>query len=229
MSALNDLETYLEDAEVRQSFAFQAHGAFQGHGAHPSLIVILEGGVGALAKPRDQEPIAGSADREAAAWLVAKALGWTDLMATTVLREIPRPNGDTTWASVAALWPMAQPDLDPSNFTDEEIWRAAVFDVVVAAADRVGHNWLGVPSPASGGQPRLKLVDHGYGFSAQPFASEFYNRKQGEEIPDELLADLSRFLDEGSIDGLDALLESARIDEMNDRARKLAEGGVLQI
>jgi hypothetical protein len=67
--------------------------AWGAHGAHRSFRLVLDGGVGVLAEPEDV--IADGAvmvRREAAAWLVARELGWHEMVAATVLRTILFPD-----------------------------------------------------------------------------------------------------------------------------------------
>ncbi len=120
-----DLQRVLSSAPILDVAAWAAHGA------HRSFRLILEGGIGALAKPED-----GIQDgptlvrREVAGWLIARELGWHDMLATTVLRTIPSP--DTGGEVAASRWPDCLPDADPSHFSDEEIWQAAVFEPCAA-------------------------------------------------------------------------------------------------
>jgi hypothetical protein len=213
MEGIDELETYLTTARILE------RARFANHGAHPSDMLILEGGVGVLAKPADATPDAGDmVPREVAAWVVARALGWTDLMATTVLRQI---NGVDT--SVAVLWPSSMPDTPADQFPDDDVWRAAVFDVLVTQSDRSGHNWLAVPAPGSGGQPRLRLVDHGYAFDfpGRPLASSFVELRRDHEIPDDIHEALDTLLGH-SLSDVESLIGTAARDEVFERARQLA-------
>ena len=121
---------------------------------------------------------------EAAAWVLAKGLGWTDLVATTVLREtdaFPDVDEEVT-TSLQVLWPGFELDANLDQFPDEDIWRAALFDVLIFHTDRT-HNWGAVPGH---GQKRLKLIDHGYAFrewAGREFASSFANAKAGRRFP----------------------------------------------
>jgi hypothetical protein len=107
--------------------------------------------------------------REAAAWTLGRCLGWPDLIAATVMRTITSPStGEEVETSVQVIWPDYLPDAAVELFSDEDIWRAAVFDLLVCHSDRGGHNWLAVPQPSA--VPRLKLIDHGYGFPEETSA-----------------------------------------------------------
>jgi hypothetical protein len=223
--ALDELEHYLRGSTILDV----AH--FERHGAHRSFRLILEGGVGVLAKPAHT---IGEGEivprREAAAWVVARELGWADLVATTVLRmeRFPDSEGEVL-TSIQVLWPDFDPDPDIDGFPEEEIWRAAVFDVVVGHTDRSGHNWLAVPGSSS--NTRLKLVDHGYGFpeSVGPPSSTFYERCKGREIPEFVVDSLYRLRDRRRIHILRDLLPPAPVEAAFERAEAIASASVLGI
>ena len=169
---LDDLERYLQHAtilDVRDPALSGAHGQ--------KRLLLLEGGIPALAKPE-----AGIADggraiiREVAAWLFSRELNIANMVACTVMRDdVPLAQGGIGRASVQAVWhgPFI-PDL-PGPFPETDKRKAAMFDTVIAHSDR-GHNWLAVPDNT--GEYRLKLIDHGYSFGFQgglnsTFAQEF--------------------------------------------------------
>lgn len=198
-------------------------------GAHPRKLVIFEGGVAAVAKPADVNAAAVEmVPREVAAWIVARALGWPDLLAATVLRSIPGNAGDVD-AALMVVWPANQPDVD-HGFDDEDRWRAACFDLVVHQADRGGHNWVAVPDPQYG-TPCLKLVDHGHCFGYPPNSglnSTFLSEKQGQGLPGRITEGLTRFLDDPPIQRIADLLGSEEAQKLEDRVQRLSHGGVLQ-
>jgi hypothetical protein len=226
MDGLDELEEYLRTARIMEVCAFPATTG----GAHPKALVILDGGVGLLAKPADANADAPEmVTREAAAWTVARHLGWTDLVSTTVVRTIPSPtSGADVEASVAVAWPSHQPDTDPAGFSDDDIWRAAVFDFLIDQSDRSGHNWLSVPDPALG-QPKLKLVDHGYAFwfPGRPLGSTFFAAKQGQDLPDSVLAAVKTMLAAWPIKDLDDLLDAGIVSNIEQRARDLEQNEAL--
>src|SRR5436309_2912045 len=115
-----------------------------GGGGHPSsFLVVLEGGVGALAK---LETVGGDAPqmirRERAAWVLARLLGWQEMVAATVLRDVPVPAGGHGHASVQVLWPTNDVGVAEDAFPEEDQWRAAIFDALIRATDRHAGNWL---------------------------------------------------------------------------------------
>lgn len=226
MESLDELEGYLRHANVLSVATFPLHGA------HPSFRVTLEGGVAVLAKPVDATPDAAKmVPREVAAWIVARALGWSDLLAATVLREVPGiRETESVAASLQVLWPDFQPDAPLAVFRDDDVWRAAVFDVLIAQTDRSGHNWLAVPPPGAEEESRLKLVDHGYAFDfeGRALASSFFAAKRGQPIPADVKATLARLVDEWPPPGLADLLEPEALTKLERRARRLASADVLQ-
>jgi hypothetical protein len=181
-----------------------------------------------LAKPAFTVPSDGEAmiRYEVAGWVVARELQWTHLVATTVLKTTDAITGSDEEASVQVLWPEFDPSADISNFPDEEIWQAAVFDVLVLHSDR-GHNWGGVPGD---GGMRLKLVDHGYAFRdwpGRPFQSTFETQKRGQALPDELMERLSQFIPNANTSELADLLEPDVLQALTERGEHLLGTGVL--
>jgi len=155
-----DLERYLETADV----ILRATHAMGGGGHPNSFLGVLVGGVGVLVKPSDSTADAAKMiRREVAAWRLAAALGWPDLVAATVLREVESlQTGDRIEASAQVIWPSTQPGVAVDSFSDDDIWRAAVLDALIRQTDRNPTNWLAVPQDPSHGLQRLKLIDHGY-------------------------------------------------------------------
>jgi hypothetical protein len=229
VDGLDELENYLRTARILDVGAFPDPGIPQ-PGAHQSFRFILEGGVSALAKPAHTIGDGESVVRyEAAAWVVARLVGWTDLVATTVLRHTDAfPDLDDEVAtSLQVIWAAAELDADMGQFSDEDVWRAAIFDVLVLHTDRT-HNWLAVPGH---GETRLRLIDHGYAFrewQGREFSSSFANAKAGQEVPDELLEQLEGFLGRAEADEvLDDLLGEQALEELVARGRTLVEDRVL--
>lgn len=225
MEGLDELEEYLRTAEILYVGGFPSPG-----GAHPGKLVILAGGVGVLAKPADANAAAAEmVPREVAAWPVAKHLAWSDLVAATVLRQdFPGDAGGRVDASFTVAWPNNKADVDP-GFSDEDQWRAAVFDFVVQQSDRNGHKWLAVPAP-TGGPSALKLIDHGHCFGYPPpgsVNSTFYARKQGQDLPPDVTSALHGLLDEWPGDALQELLPDEIVSNTEDRVKELLDRGHL--
>lgn len=226
MEGADELEHYLRNARILDASTFTQHGA------HTSYRLILEGGVGALAKPADQAPADGAAvvRNEVAAWVIARELQWSDLVSTTVLREVPSwiTSDASTEASVQVLWPSFDPGVAADEFPDDDQWRAAIFDTLVVNGDRHPANWGAVPGS---GQRRLKLVDHGYAFSygQSPPNSPFFQGKRHQELPAELLEDVGTFLASTASGELADLLGDNALEQLLERCRHVAENGTLDV
>jgi hypothetical protein len=198
------------------------------HGAHMSYLVILEAGVGVLVKPEDAlDDGPRMVRREVAAWVLARLLGWNDLLATTVLREVESfTSGSRISASVQVLWPNNRPGVPVDELDERDTWRAGVFDALVFQSDRGGHNWLGVPREA----PQLKLIDHGYAFDQnRGFNSAFFNRHRGAAIPDALVGEVQRALERYERTDLPSLLQYGELNGFVERAERLVSDGTLDV
>lgn len=223
---LDELERYLENAAILDVAAFSQTTA------HHSFRLILEGGVAVLAKPADTAPDGEiMCRREVAAWVLARALGWPDLVSTTAMRTMTSPaSGEDVETSVQVIWPDALPDADVGLFSDGDIWRAAVFDALVGQSDRGGHNWLAIPG--SSASPRLKLVDHGYAFpeSVSPPNSTFYELRRGRELPELVTESLDELVGRRAwLAEVQDLLSGAAADAVFQRAERVLGARVLEI
>jgi uncharacterized repeat protein (TIGR03843 family) len=121
--------------------------------------------------------------REVAAYLVSKAMGW-ELVPPTVFRE-DGPLGP------GSLQLRVEHDTDQHYFTFDEDTRqrlrpVALFDLIVNNADRKGGHIL----LEDGG--KLWLIDHGICFHAEPKLRTVVWDFVGEEISQELLADVNK-------------------------------------
>jgi len=129
-------------------------------------------------------PEGSLAQREVAAYVVSRALGW-DLVPPTVLR----PDGPAGPGSLQ-LFVDADPERHYFTFSDEEKQRlrpAAAFDLLINNADRkAGHVLLGE-------QGHLWLIDHGVCFHAEDKLRTVIWDFAGEAIPDDLLGDIRPF------------------------------------
>lgn len=97
-AALTHVETYLKTARILGTYVFPHRGSY------PSYLLILEGGVGALAKPEDEHQDGPEITRrQAAAWVIAREMGWGDLVSTTVLRELSSQSVGLVVASVRTV------------------------------------------------------------------------------------------------------------------------------
>jgi hypothetical protein len=145
------------------------------------------------------------------------------MVAATVIREVPSlGSGAPVEASVQILWPMNQPGVSEDEFSEEDLWRAAVIDALVRSTDRHPANWLGVPLDAAGGRRQLKLIDHGHAFDlTRGLQAPFYLGRRGQGLPDWASEAVDRLRDVG-------FLASHLNDEENEafvqRVEYLKEG-----
>jgi len=226
---LDALDYYLGSATIVGSWTFPNPGQ------HRSYVIVFESGVGVLAKPEDAPGLPAAPAmirREVAAWVIARYLGWTDLVSASKLRLIPSPISQAdVYASLHVLWPNSAPDID-AGFPDDDVWRAAIFDAVVGQTDRGGHNWLAVPDPAGGHAVpiRLVLIDHGNSMQpgVYPPTSTFYARKAGQQIADVYVDDLAELFDRlpGQLTGL---VDAAEAGGVRDRVLALLNKRVLDL
>jgi len=221
---MDDLERHLLRADYRDACRNPLSGA------HPSYLLMLDGGVQALAKPAD-EGSGGDvmALHEVAAWRLVRQLGWDDLMGATVLRVIPSfQTGQPVRASVQVVAPNVEKIPDLATLPEDEVWRAAIFDMIAFATDRGSNNWLGYVQTT--GEPKhLRLCDHGHAFEheGRGFASDIHAFKAGQAIPDELMEALNRFQSDGPEQALVPLVAAQALENVVARARKLLASGIL--
>lgn len=221
----DELADYVRRADILDS------GEFPNHGAHKSYLLVLEGGLGVLAKPADE--IADGellVRREVAAWEIACLLGWADLVSVTILRSVPSEKnpGSMVDASLHVLWPYNQPAVT-EGLPEDDCRRAGCFDAVIRNGDRHARNWLAVL--ANGQPPRLKLVDHGYAFAAgvEPPGSPFYANRTGLALPPELVSSLKRLLAGLASSPVPGLLPADELAGVSDRTNRLIQNRALQL
>ena len=179
----------------------------------------------AVYKPRRGEtplwdfPEGTLGNRESAAYVVARALGWPNVPPTLV-RDGPEGVG-----AVQRFLPF-EPTEHAFTLQDrfpQAFRRIALFDVVVNNADRkAGHCLLGRDG-------ELFVVDHGTCFSDEPKLRTVLWNYVGEPVADEDLHALRRLADElqaGSVRlALDELLYPAEVRATIGRLDELLVGG----
>ncbi len=157
----------------------------------------------AVYKPRALEaplwdfPEGTLCNRETAAYLVARALGWPWVPPTT-LRDGPEGPG-----SIQLFVPFdpAQHYFTLQGRRRDEFRRIALFDVVVNNADRkAGHCLLSEDG-------RLFVIDHGVCFHEAPKLRTVIWEFAGEPVPEPLLEDLEGLAGELRRGGLGRALE----------------------
>ena len=185
-----------------------------------------EGATLVVYKPRRGEiplwdfPEGTLCQREVAAYLVARSLGWPNVP-PTILRDGPEGVG-----SVQRFVPF---DPEAHYFTLEperadDFRKVALFDVVVNNADRKGGHCL------LGEDGTIWVIDHGVCFSEEPGKLRTVIWEHvGEPIEASLLADLRRFREElhGGAAGvaLAALLAPEELGALADRADAVLADG----
>jgi uncharacterized repeat protein (TIGR03843 family) len=155
--------------------------------------------------------------REVAAYALARRLDW-DLVPETVLRE-EGPYGP------GSLQRFVDADFQHHYFTLLEepshhpaLRRMAAFDVLANNADRKGGHCL-VDSAG-----HLWGIDHGLCFHPGPgkLRTVIWDFA-GEAVEPDLLADVSRLVDDGPGTALEALLDEVELEALTGRARSLVK------
>ena len=175
-------------------------------------------------KPRSGEaplwdfPDGTLCNREVAAYLVARSLGWP-AVPPTVLRDGPEGPGSVQ------LFVEFDPNEHFFTLRDrfaEEFRRIAAFDAIVNNADRKGGHCL------LGTDGRVHVIDHGVCFHSEPKLRTVVWDFAGESLPDDLSADIERLsgeLSDGEIGrSLAPLLQEGEVKALSARTRELSEG-----
>lgn len=159
--------------------------------------------------------------REVAAYLVSQSLGW-DLVPPTVYRpEGPHGPGSLQFFIDAV------PDWHYFNITDQErpaFQRVAAFDIVINNADRKAGHVL------KGHDGRFWLIDHGVCFNAQHKLRTVIWDFAGQELSEEVSADLQDFAgrleDDDTLRGaLESLLDPLELIALRRRCERLVKAG----
>ena len=188
--------------------------------------VCLDGRMmlGVYKPSRGERPLwdfpSGLGRREVAAYLLSKALDW-GIVPETVWRE-SAPLGP------GSLQRFVEADFEHHYFTlyeeesarwHDELRRLCVFDLLANSTDRKSGHCLFVPDADGGG--RIYAIDNGLSFHAEFKLRTVIWEFGGEDIPDHLLADVSRFVDAGVPGELAALLDPFERDALLARGRAL--------
>ena len=193
---------------------------------YTTIITIDNGELEALAvyKPqRGERPLWDFPDgtlcyREMAAFIVSNALGW-ELVSPTVLREGPNGLGSIQ------LFIEHDPNINYFSLSDDfipELQMMCIFDVITNNTDRKGGHCL-VDT-----QGKLWGIDHGICFHSINKLRTVIWDFAGEPVPDKLLNDLQRFLDDICNKGntythLLPLLSKREIEAIENRTKQLLE------
>ena len=219
-------EEYLTAAPVEDRF----RPLVSSGGGHQNCFgVTLVGGVTCYVKPDDgTQPSRTAVSNEVAAWETVKLLEWPHLMAPTVLRtDIVSPITNTaTTSSLQVFWAYAQPAPLVASLSTLEVEQAGTFDYLIAHSDRPENsNYLGVtlPTSTSGGQVRLKLIDHGFAFDYPNRLpnSVFVNSVRGRELDQATVAAVEQLISSAESSPLPALLSPDAYANLMARAESL--------
>jgi uncharacterized repeat protein (TIGR03843 family) len=185
--------------------------------------VCLEGqALRAVYKPvRGERPLwdfpPGLYRREVAAYVVSEALGW-DIVPETVLRDGPLGTG--------SLQRFVPSDFQQHYFTLLEfpehhgtLQAICAFDLLVNNADRKGGHCL------LGEDGRVRSVDHGLCFHADPKLRTVMWDFEGQPIPEALVADMARIA-VSLPDELDDLLDGEESEALAARSAALVRNPV---
>jgi hypothetical protein len=223
MEDASSLEAYLREAPID----LYGHFEVTGGGGHPGKqLVVVRGGIGALAKLAHNEAEQRQCQSEVGAFVLADALGWGDLVPVTVFRSVPTPEGIID-ASVQILWPAfmtaAELGLNETMIEDRDALRAAVFDALLLNSDRHAGNWELVA------RTKLALIDHGHtALSGLPGWSGFAQARRGEEITGELGERLENLVDDG-VERLAEIVGETEATAVVERATTMLAGGAVAV
>ena len=227
IDAIPHLEDYLRTARIVHVVPLPGGGGHQ----HKQLL-ILDGGLGVVAKLAeggDPGRISQQIRSEVAAGILARELGWAELVPTTALRAMRSSfTGAMVAASIQIAWPRfevaAVLGLNPGSCEESDRWRIAIFDALAANPDRNDGNWGFIDQ-----LPLPKLIDHGHAFDpGQPeTTSPFALEKRGTAIPDEYLHQIRAFAGGAATSALGEVLDEAVVQSVFQRASTFVETGDL--
>lgn len=149
--------------------------------------------------------------REAAAYLLGDALGWS-VIPYTIVRDGPLGVGSVQ-AFVDADFEQHYFTLAPDDTHRADLERICVFDLIANNTDRKsGHCLLGRDGHVYG-------IDNGLAFHAEPKLRTVLWDYAGDPIPEPILTDVDRFLTTGPPPALADLLDPFERDALLTRAR----------
>lgn len=158
-------------------------------------------------------PARSLSKREAAAYIVSESLGWGLVPPTVYRKKAPLGPGSVQ------LFIEHDPDLHYFTFEDKDKQKlrpTVVFDLLINNADRKGGHLL------CDNQGHIWSIDHGICFHVENKLRTVLWDFSGEEIPGNLLNDISNFVGilETKGDGFESLKPYLRISEINALARR---------
>jgi hypothetical protein len=167
-------------------------------------------------------PIGTLFQREYAAYLLSRVLGWR-FVPPTIIRE--GPQGIGTVQLYIEPEQHARRIIDGDEFR-EQLWQMALFDVITNNADRkASHFFIGRY------QRQIWGIDHGLTFNVDPKLRTVIWEFAGEPIPDSLCQQLRRVTrnDERIIKLLDPFLASDEILMLLVRIEQLLRNGTMPL
>jgi hypothetical protein len=157
--------------------------------------------------------------------LLAAELEVSRLVPTTVLRQVPAPGGGVVEGSAQVLWAQfvkAEQNFRHVDCPDETGRLIAVFDCLAANTDRNDGNWGAITQ-----LPDAVLVDHGLWFGVGPTTSPFFQVRQGQDLPTDVLPHLRAFLATSGNTRLHKMLDPPVVQAVIDCAQHLVPTGKL--
>jgi hypothetical protein len=182
----------------------------------------------AIYKPEQGEaplwdfPIGTLFQREYAAYLLSRVLGWR-FVPPTVIRE--GPHGIGTVQLYIEPDQHAERALESEEFRDQ-LWKMALFDLISNNADRkASHFFVGRY------QRQIWGIDHGLTFNIDPKLRTVIWEFGGEPLPDHLCRQLQRLTrhDERLINVLDPYLASDEILMLLVRVEQILRSGTMPV
>jgi hypothetical protein len=225
MDAVPELEDYIRTAPVLHAVRLEGGGGHQ----HKQLIV-LDGGIGVVAKLAEGTPTAPMQVRcEIAASLLARELHWPDLVPLTAMRAVRSIFSDIdVAASVQVVWPLfttaGELHLTETDCRDHDQWRVALFDAMANNSDRSVTNW-GCVKQLDG---HAKLIDNGNAFAeGAPAVGPFVALRRGQTVPAEHLEHVQSFVDQRRRTALGRVLTESAVQHVFDRAQAICEANAI--
>jgi hypothetical protein len=175
------LSTEGPHAEVKKGLQAGAVKALNelGGGCNVTKVAELDNGLKGVWKPASGEkrnlragvPTGQFYKREAAASIVADAMGMSDLVPPTVIREHNGEIGSIQQFAEGAVKASKLHDRRGTEFDgDEDARRSAIFDYLIGHSDRHHGNWM-----LKNGNQKLVLIDNGLAFPTKYNKSDYFN------------------------------------------------------
>ena len=163
----------------------------------------------------------GLYQREVAAWRLSEALGWR-LVPPTVMVDGPLGIGSLQW--------FVDADFEQHYFTlyeqarfHRQLQAICAFDLIVNNTDRKGGHCL------IDRRDHIWAIDNGLAFHAEFKLRTVIWEFGGDPVPDDLLTDLQRLLDDDLVGRLADLLDPLERDAIRTRTQALIHDGCFPV